>query len=1289
MAGRNELIAKIRHLEEKVRLLELENSDWTDRAEDIFLVASVAEAIGGLSKKDEIFNTALEKTSIMKDIPYCAFGKLNNREVHIDSEYALFSEAPNIASISLLPTLRKQLQKKEVIVANYGRNNPGLTANFNGTEFTPASFLLIAFESLSLKNAVFICMDKESSERLDSMSSTLTHLVKLVNTRLDNLFLMEQLSRQNEILEQKVRERTRALEEQYQKSEKQRIATLSVLSDLSETTKTLKLEIKKRKKSEAALRKSEKFNKAIRETAADAIITIDSEGRVVNWNKAAEKIFGFRAQEMKKKKLTNIIPELYLDKHEKAIQKLNSGNPEKIAGKTVELRGRKKSGDEFPIEISLSGWTVGSQKYYTAIIRDISDRKKAEKEIRKFRVISDRAVHGMIIADLKGSIVYLNDYFARIHGYTANELIGKHISIFHDPKKIKSISKVIKRLLDEGMFSSIEVWHIHRNGNEFPMIMSGVVIPDENGNPEYMAATAIDITDLKQTEEALREKEEWNKEIFEGSRDAIFIVDTNARIRDVNRAATLLTGYSKNELLKMTIPDLHRQEDLEAYHKFFKRIINGESITSEAKIFRKNGTTVETEFSNKQVVIKGVSYMHTVARDITDRKRAEKIQAIQLNISRALVSATDLDVLFRSIKTELKPLLEIKNFVLTLYDEDTGLLRKLLDKDKKDNIPVSWKAEKSVTGQVVLQKKTILLTREEIKKLAEDGTIHIMGTLPEIWLGIPLFADGKIVGALVIQDYENRTTYDKSIVEFLQGLANQLGIYISRKKTEAERELLSAAIEQAAEAVLVTDTEGNIQYVNPAFEKISGYTRSEVLEKNPRILKSGKQDKSFYKVLWETITAGKVWRGKIVDRCKDGSLYTEECTISPVFDEEGKISNYVAVKRDITKEEELEQQFRQAQKMESIGRLAGGVAHDFNNMLSVIIGYSQLALAKLSSGDKLYKILQEILKAGQRSANLTSQLLAFSRKQTIDPQIINLNDAVNNMLKMLRRLIGENINLVWKPDTELWSNYMDATQVDQILANLCVNARDAINGPGRITIETKNVIIDDEYCRNHMYARPGDYVMLSVSDTGCGMDEQTKSRIFEPFFTTKAAGQGTGLGLATVYGIVKQNEGFVNVYSEPGEGTSFKLYFPRHKRVNTAENQTEKKLPTGRGEHILLVEDEPAILEMTQTMLESIGYSVISAKTPEEALRLVREKGDHIQLMMSDVVMPGMNGKELANELKTLHPEIKVLFMSGYTSDIIAHQGVLDKGINFITKPFSLPELAEKINAVLKNSTKN
>jgi PAS domain S-box-containing protein len=508
-----------------------------------------------------------------------------------------------------------------------------------------------------------------------------------------------------------------------------------------------------------------------------------------------------------------------------------------------------------------------------------------------------------------------------------------------------------------------------------------------------------------------------------------------------------------------------------------------------------------------------------------------------------------------------------------------------------------------------------------------------------------------------------------------------------RKQAEASVRKLSQAIEQSPVSIIITDTKGSIEFVNAKFTQITGYTYSEALGQNPSFLKSGETPAQEYRRLWQTISSGDVWQGEFHNRKKNGELFWEHATISPVRNTDNVITHYVAVKEDITERKKLADQVRQSQKLEAVGQLAGGVAHDFNNMLGVIIGHSEMALLKADQNSPLRKNIEAILAAGKRSTEVTRQLLAFARKQPIAPKVLNLNRTVEGMLKLLRRLIGEDMDLVWVPGDALWPVKMDPSQVDQILANLCVNARDAIGGPGMITIETQKADFDDAYCAEHNGFSPGEYVMLTVSDNGSGMDNSTIEKIFDPFFTTKEVSKGTGLGLATVYGIIKQNAGFINVYSEPGHGSTFRIYLPRYSGmlVHTSKQSPVAPLPRG-DETILLVEDEPEVLEMAKQMLENFGYTVLASSTPREAIHIARENSGDINLVITDMIMPEMTGRDLISNLISLRAGLKYLFISGYSENVISHHGILEKGVNLIQKPFSSQELAAKVREVLDSN---
>ena len=504
-------------------------------------------------------------------------------------------------------------------------------------------------------------------------------------------------------------------------------------------------------------------------------------------------------------------------------------------------------------------------------------------------------------------------------------------------------------------------------------------------------------------------------------------------------------------------------------------------------------------------------------------------------------------------------------------------------------------------------------------------------------------------------------------------------------KAEAQAHQLVTAIEQVEEVIIITDTNGIIEYVNPAFTAVTGYSRDEVIGQNPSILNSGKQDNDVYSDLWNSITQGKTWEGRLVNKKKNGSFFTEDATISPIFNSSGTIINFVAAKRDITEQLLTEEKYRHSQKLEAIGQLAGGVAHDFNNMLAIILGQVEIALLKISPGDPLEKRLQEIKIAATRSSNLTQQLLGFARKQSRQPQVLNLNDTVANMLTMLRRLIGENLELHWTAEAEVPLVDIDPGHFDQILTNLIINARDAIDVTGVISVKTKQVFLDEIFCQNHPGSHAGKYILLEINDTGCGMDQETLDKIFNPFFTTKGMGKGTGLGLSMVFGLIKQNNGYIEVNSTPGEGSTFSLYFPQVQVAEELPTQPDKKIIVKGTETILVVEDETSLLDITKAMLTEAGYKVLSAQGPFAAIQLVEKNKGPIHLLLTDIVMPKMNGAELSEHVQKIEPEIKVLFMSGYPKEHFRQLRQHNTAAKLLKKPFTAYKLTKMVRDILND----
>jgi PAS domain S-box-containing protein len=643
----------------------------------------------------------------------------------------------------------------------------------------------------------------------------------------------------------------------------------------------------------------------------------------------------------------------------------------------------------------------------------------------------------------------------------------------------------------------------------------------------------------------------------------------------------------------------------------------------------------------------------------------------------------------------------------------------LLDDDGKiaafvaEHVPPGWKrligTELAVAGNPlfrhILSRKSPLVANDgpNDPRLAPIRDTLIESNLSSMLI-VPLTIENRVMGGVWLRSIE---PYRFSVqqVALAWRVADQLSGAIARARLDKQHRLLTAAIEQAAESVIITDTEGTIVYVNPGFEQTTGYRRSEAIGENPRILKSGEQDATFYRDLWATLKAGRKWRGRVINKRKDGMLCTVDSSIAPVRDENGKVVNYVDVQRDVTHELELENRYLRAQKMEAVGRLASGIAHDFNNLLTAIKGYTGLLLNTLdqvaSTGSpaspavqaagqnqldlaSIQEDLEEIDRATEHAAGLIRRLMAFGRKQVLQPQVLDLNDVVTNTEKMLRRLIGEDVDLVVNLAPDLDRIEADPGQMEQIIMNLAINARDAMPNGGQLVLETCNVSLDEPKRSTTPEVRPGAYVVMAVTDTGSGMDQEILSHLFEPFFTTKEVGKGTGLGLATVHRIVTQVGGGIDVRSKVGSGTTFRIYLPRAMLKTSLDTQAQpaSSVPPGH-ETILVVEDEDFVRDLTARILRQNGYTVLTASRPDEALQTSAQHAGPIHLLVTDVVMPEMGGRDLAKRLTLGHPETKVLYVSGYTDDAVVQHGILDEDLAFLQKPYTVASLSDKVRSVL------
>ncbi|WP_020677923.1 ABC transporter substrate-binding protein [Geopsychrobacter electrodiphilus] len=760
---------------------------------------------------------------------------------------------------------------------------------------------------------------------------------------------------------------------------------------------------------------------------------------------------------------------------------------------------------------------------------------------------------------------------------------------------------------------------------------------------------------VKKRTAAIEEREELFRKLFEDHSAVKFIHDPDTgTITDANNAAAHYYGWTREQLKQMQIWDINTLSQDET-KKAIESIRSGNQQYFEFHHRRADGSIRDVEIFSSNIEVQGKNLLHSVVHDITARKEAEKALAASESELRALFSC-------------------IQDIVLVLDRE--GLYRKIAMTSPK----LLYRPPEELLGKSLKEVFPV-----DLANLLID-TIHQVlstGQTVRIQYDLPIQKEKVYFDASVTPMDENHVVFVARDITTLKSTE------LALRRNE---ERLSIALESTGAGIFDHAVPLNENtYHSPRWAEILGYTLDELPSYDCFLswysARVHPDDQSALEKAYTEFISDKNPHYDVEYRlcCKSGEwVRVRELAHVAARSPQGQVIRIVGVMRDITKHWELEEQLRQTQKIESIGQLAGGVAHDFNNMLGVILGRAALALRKAPPASPLISDLEEIRTAAQRSATLTRQLLTFARKQVIDPKVLDLNETVAGTLKMLERLIGENIQLSWNAAASLWPVEVDPSQLDQILANLCVNARDAIAGVGKISIKTENHTLDESAISTIPFdVVPGDYVLLSVSDDGCGMDKQVQAHIFEPFYTTKEVGSGTGLGLASVYGAVKQNHGFLTVYSEAGLGTVFNIYLPRASKAGEAKQETVKKPLLCGTETILLVEDDEMLLSLVTTMLEESGYTVLAAVTTELAQSFAKDHPGPIPLLVSDMVMPRMNGKELSEKLMLLRPDMKVLFLSGYTADIISSQGVIEYRAHFLQKPFSLEVLASKVREVL------
>ncbi len=777
------------------------------------------------------------------------------------------------------------------------------------------------------------------------------------------------------------------------------------------------------------------------------------------------------------------------------------------------------------------------------------------------------------------------------------------------------------------------------------------------------------------------------EQIFQNSPDPVIIVDQEFRVECVNPAFESMFGFSSADAHNQSIDALVFPSDRAAEAQWIAQCLQrGERLTLETKRRCKDGSLLDVSVSSAPLIIDGkVKAFYAVYRDISERKRAEALSSALYRIAEKSSATQDLQQFFAAVHAIVDELTSTRSFSIALHDPESNLLSFPYFVDEQESAPAPRKLSRGLVEYVLRTGDSLLCTPDLARQLQKRGEIECDGAFPQQWLGIPLKVNQRIFGVLTLKNYTANFRFGERDVDVLTLVSQQLAAAIDRKRNEQalRRSEVSyrSLIQTAVYGIYRSSLDGRFLDVNPALIGMLGYNSAlEVLRLDPQ--KQVFANPAEYNRLSDEFRrTGRIDGVEVRWKRNDGGLITVRISGRAVAAGDEPADVVEAIAEDITARRVLEDQFRQAQKMEAVGRLAGGIAHDFNNLLMVIGGYTEVLLNQLSPDHPLFSKAEAVQQASDRATTLTRQLLAFSRKQLLELKVVDVNAIVSDMQRLLRPLIGEDIELTTQLAPSIGCTRADAGQLEQVIMNLVVNAKDALPKGGKISLRTSSIVLDDSDRPEQSYIKNGSYVTISVSDNGQGMDRETQARIFEPFFTTKEKGKGTGLGLSTVYGIVKQSGGYVFVQSELGRGTAFTIYLPRVDEPCDALSSTAASPSSAGGsETILLVEDEESVRQLVRETLQSRGYRVLEASNGEGALAVAAAHKDALHLVISDVVMPGLSGHELAKRLLDSRPGLKVLYLSGYAQDAFPPN---ESHKAFLQKPFTLQSLARKVREVL------
>jgi PAS domain S-box-containing protein len=1009
------------------------------------------------------------------------------------------------------------------------------------------------------------------------------------------------------------------------------------------------------------------FLESVVRSSFDGIIVIDANGFVQAFNPAAEKLFGYSASEVIGRNVKMLMPEPYHSQHDKYIgDYLRTGQP-KIIGFGREVVGCRKDGSTFPLELAVTEFRMDDRLFFTGVLRDVSEKKQSEvvaASEQRLRNVLDSMFAFVGLFSTDGVLLYSNQAPFMATNTIPEDTIGKPFAEIyfwsHSETAQNQIRDALKRAaageVVRGEFSG-------RLGPAQMIELDATFSPlrDTTGRIVQVVGSGIDITERKRAEDALRASEAFLRMSQRVARVGSWEWDLRSSRVRWSDEMHLIYGTTPEQFdgtleaaVRFTHPD-----DLPAVQTTIEDILQGGPPRPiEYRIIKPSGEICQLWGHGEVTVqVAGRTALVTgTVMDITERLRAEQQ--------------------IRDSEHRLRAILEAEPECVKLLAEDATLL----SMNRAGLAMIDAESESEVLGQNICH-----LVRSEFR----EGFMALMRRVLAGETGTFEFQIDSFKGTTRWLE-TNATPFRNEKGRIVAVLAVTRNV-TERKNLETQlldsRHMLMTVLNSIPQGVFWKDSRSRYIGCNAVVARAFGMQRPEdLIGKTDHEIPSLRREEADYFIQKdrEMMASGLPILGIIeTATLADGRTVWLETNKLPLRDADGKVIGVLGTWQDITERKSLEDQLRQSQKMEAFGQLAGGVAHDFNNLLTVISGFSDVLLMNLPTQSPIRDSVKSIREAGERAASLTRQLLAFSRKTVLEPKVLDVNTVVSETEKMLRRTIGEDILLTAVLDPSIRSIKADPNQIVQVLMNLAVNARDAMPKGGKLTIETGNVFLDQQYADTHADTKPGLNVMLAVSDTGCGMTPEVKARIFEPFFTTKGVGEGTGLGMAVVHGIVKQSGGTIDVYSEAGIGTTFKLYFPAAaETISTPDSQQEDKGLRGI-ETVLLVEDEDGVRGLALIVLQTYGYKVLAASSGKEAMQIVENRPEHIDLLITDVVMPGMDGPDLVEAIRSQLPQMKILFLSGYTDDAVIRHGILHEKVNFLQKPFTPQMLARKVREVL------